>query len=43
MINGGNRSGQEQGPGCCQTDGEAAITEENKTIDRKVKSICRGC
>jgi hypothetical protein len=22
---------------------DAAIVEENKTIDRKVKSICRGC
>jgi hypothetical protein len=26
-----------------QTDGDAAITEENKAIDRKVKSISRGC
>jgi hypothetical protein len=22
---------------------DAAITEENKTVDRKIKSICRGC
>jgi hypothetical protein len=26
-----------------QKNGDAAIEEENKTIDRKVKSICRGC
>ena len=25
------------------TDHDAVINEENKTIDRKVKSICRGC
>ena len=25
------------------TSSDAAINEENKTIDRKVKSICRGC
>jgi len=25
------------------SDVDAAINEENKTIDRKVKSICRGC
>jgi hypothetical protein len=24
-------------------DVDAAINEENKAIDRKVKSICRGC
>jgi subtilisin family serine protease len=26
-----------------QKSGEAAITEENKEVDRKIKSICRGC
>jgi hypothetical protein len=26
-----------------QTSGDAAINEENKTIDRKLKGICRGC
>ena len=26
-----------------QTDSDAAINEENKTIDRRLKSICRGC
>jgi hypothetical protein len=26
-----------------QTNGYAAIEQENRTIDRKVKSICRGC
>jgi len=26
-----------------QTHGDAAIEEENRTIDRKVNSICRGC
>ena len=26
-----------------QTSSDAAINEENKTIDRKLKSICRGC
>jgi hypothetical protein len=26
-----------------RASGDAAITEENKTIDRKLKSICRGC
>jgi hypothetical protein len=26
-----------------QTTPDAAITEENKTVDRKLKSICRGC
>jgi hypothetical protein len=25
-----------------QTHGDAAIEEENRTIDRKVNSICRG-
>jgi hypothetical protein len=25
------------------TSSDAAINEENKTIDRKLKSICRGC
>jgi hypothetical protein len=23
--------------------GDAAVDEENKLVDRKVKSICRGC
>ena len=26
-----------------QTSGDAAIGEENKEVDRKIKSICRGC
>lgn len=26
-----------------QADVDAAIHEENKTIDRRLKSICRGC
>jgi len=26
-----------------KTHGDAAIEEENRTIDRKVNSICRGC
>jgi hypothetical protein len=26
-----------------QTNTDAAINEENKTIDRKLNSICRGC
>jgi hypothetical protein len=26
-----------------QTNTDAAIAEENKTVDRKLKSICRGC
>jgi hypothetical protein len=26
-----------------QLNGDAAINEENKTIDRKLNSICRGC
>ena len=26
-----------------QTSTDAAINEENKTIDRKLNSICRGC
>jgi hypothetical protein len=26
-----------------QTTGDAVIAEENETIDRKLKSICRGC
>jgi hypothetical protein len=26
-----------------QTKGDIAIDEENKVIDRKLKSICRGC
>jgi hypothetical protein len=26
-----------------QTSGDVAIERENKTIDRKLKSICRGC
>jgi hypothetical protein len=25
------------------TSSDAAINEENKTIDRKLNSICRGC
>jgi hypothetical protein len=26
-----------------QRSGDAAINEENKEVDRKIKSICRGC
>ena len=26
-----------------RTSDDAAITEENKEVDRKIKSICRGC
>jgi hypothetical protein len=26
-----------------QRSGDAAITDENKEVDRKIKSICRGC
>jgi len=26
-----------------QTSGDAAIEQENKAIDRKLKGICRGC
>ena len=26
-----------------QTNSDAAINQENKTVDRKLKSICRGC
>jgi hypothetical protein len=26
-----------------QRNGDAAIGEENKEVDRKIKSICRGC
>jgi hypothetical protein len=26
-----------------QGDVDAAINDENKTIDRKLKGICRGC
>jgi hypothetical protein len=26
-----------------QTSGDAAIEQENKAIDRRLKSICRGC
>jgi hypothetical protein len=26
-----------------QRSGDAEINEENKTVDRKIKSICRGC
>jgi hypothetical protein len=26
-----------------QTNTDATIAEENKTIDRKLNSICRGC
>jgi hypothetical protein len=26
-----------------QTSGDAEINEENKAVDRKIKSICRGC
>jgi hypothetical protein len=26
-----------------QKSGDAAVSEENKAVDRKIKSICRGC
>ena len=26
-----------------QRSGDAEITKENKEVDRKIKSICRGC
>jgi hypothetical protein len=26
-----------------QRSGDAAVNEENKEVDRKIKSICRGC
>jgi hypothetical protein len=26
-----------------QRSGDAAINEESKEVDRKIKSICRGC
>ena len=26
-----------------KTDGDAAIEAENRTLDRKIKSICKGC
>jgi hypothetical protein len=26
-----------------QRSGDAAISEENSEVDRKIKSICRGC
>jgi hypothetical protein len=26
-----------------QTSGDAEVNKENKEVDRKIKSICRGC
>jgi hypothetical protein len=26
-----------------QRSGDTAVNEENKEVDRKIKSICRGC
>src|SRR3954464_256537 len=36
-------SGVTTGSGRSAKDVDTAITEENKMVDRKVKSICRGC
>jgi hypothetical protein len=40
-------SGRSAGSGADMTgpqrSGDAAINEENKEVDRKIKSICRGC
>ena len=36
-------SGVTTGSGRSAKDVDTEITEENKTVDRKIKSICRGC
>ncbi|UPK08264.1 hypothetical protein IVB05_29230 [Bradyrhizobium sp. 170] len=36
-------SGVTTGSGRSAKDVDTEIAEENKTIDRKIKSICRGC
>jgi hypothetical protein len=43
VTTGSARSGSRTDITGPQRSGDAAIGEENKEVDRKIKSICRGC
>ena len=36
-------SGETTGSARSQTSGDIEVNKENKEVDRKIKSICRGC
>jgi hypothetical protein len=43
VTTGSARSGSRTDITGPQRSGDAVIGEENKEVDRKIKSICRGC